>query len=273
MNKLYISIITIFLFLVGCVDETPVESNSNLFVISAFLYEGEPAQNIQITSTLTLGSTDSVAPPINDAIVYLIKNDTKYLLDQNLEMPGYYKYTGSELLINAGDIFKIEVNYNNVIAYGETSIPDRPKNLTISDSVLAIPYISFQDIKLGLVNPDDYSIVINWDNIDSSYYYVVLENLESLPTPIFENVSMQRFTKSISTPSKRGDFVINPLTVSYFGRYRAVIYKVNQEYADLYESRQQDSRNLQEPLTNIVNGLGVFSAFASDTVWFNIIPQ
>jgi hypothetical protein len=273
MNKLYILFISAILFLAGCVDETPLETTSNLFVISAFLYEGEPAQNIQITSTLALGSTDSVAPPINDAIVYLIKNENRYLLEQNFEIPGYYKYTGSDLFINAGDIFKIEVNYNNVIAYGETSIPDRPENLLISDSVLAIPYISFQDIKSGLVNPDDYSIMINWENNDSSYYYVVLENLESVPTPIFDNVSLQRFTKSISSPSRRGDFVINPLTVSYYGRYRAVIYKVNQEYADLYESRQQDSRNLQEPLTNIINGLGVFSAFASDTVWFNIVQE
>jgi hypothetical protein len=273
MNKLYILIIAAILFLVGCVDETPVETTSDLFVISAFLYEGEPAQNIQITSTLELGSVDSVAPPINDAIVYLIKHETRYLLEQNLVMPGYYKYTGSDLFINAGDIFKIEASYNNVIAYGETSIPNRPENLSISDSILAIPYIDFQDLKSGLVNPDDYSIAINWENSDSSYYYVVLENLESIPTPIFENVSLRRFTKSISTPSKRGDFVINPLTVSYYGRYRAVIYKVNQEYADLYESRQQDSRNLQEPLTNITNGLGVFSAFASDTTWFNIIEN
>ncbi len=44
------------------------------------------------------------------------------------------------------------------------------------------------------------------------------------------------------------------------------VYKVNQEYANLYRSREQDSRSLNEPLTNVQNGLGVFSAFASDSV-------
>ena len=45
------------------------------------------------------------------------------------------------------------------------------------------------------------------------------------------------------------------------GRIR--LYRVNQEYADLYEGRVQDSRDLNEPPSNIVGGLGVFSAFAS----------
>jgi len=46
------------------------------------------------------------------------------------------------------------------------------------------------------------------------------------------------------------------------------VYRVNQEYADLYEGRRQDSRDLNEPSTNIENGLGVFSAFNSDSTFF-----
>ena len=41
--------------------------------------------------------------------------------------------------------------------------------------------------------------------------------------------------------------------------------------ADLYESREQDSRDLNEPLTNISNGLGVFSAFNSQTALFEVV--
>ena len=268
-----IILITSLLFYIGCTDEILTEPTSNLFVISAFLYEGEPVQNIQVTSTLELGSTDSIAPPINDAIVNLIKNASSYLLSPNPDKPGFYNYEGNDLSITAGDLFKIEVNYNNILAYGETIIPQKPQNLIVSDSILNLPYIEFSDLRSGLIDPNDYSLVISWDNFDSSYYYVVLENLEVNPAPIFDNVSLQRFSKFISTPSKTSEYIINPLTLFYFGVYRAIIYKVNQEYADLYESRQQDSRNLQEPLTNIVNALGVFSAFASDTVLFNVVQN
>jgi len=41
------------------------------------------------------------------------------------------------------------------------------------------------------------------------------------------------------------------------------VYKVNQEYADLFVFGTQDSRNLNEPLTNIKNGLGIFAGFSS----------
>jgi hypothetical protein len=48
------------------------------------------------------------------------------------------------------------------------------------------------------------------------------------------------------------------------------VYRVNQEYVDLYENRQQDSRNLTEPLTNIKNGLGIFTAFSYAQAYFYV---
>jgi hypothetical protein len=40
-----------------------------------------------------------------------------------------------------------------------------------------------------------------------------------------------------------------------------------------HTERQQNSRYLNEPLTNIVNGLGVFSAFAGDSVFFRATTE
>ena len=37
-----------------------------------------------------------------------------------------------------------------------------------------------------------------------------------------------------------------------------------------YENLEQDSRDLNEPPTNIVNGLGIFSAFNSMNVFFEV---
>ncbi len=37
--------------------------------------------------------------------------------------------------------------------------------------------------------------------------------------------------------------------------------------------RIQDSRDLNEPPTNIDGGLGVFSAFASDSVFFQVVRE
>ena len=51
------------------------------------------------------------------------------------------------------------------------------------------------------------------------------------------------------------------------------VWRNNEEYAQLYASRQQDSRDLNEPATNIHGGLGVFSAFSADTTSFVAVKQ
>lgn len=48
------------------------------------------------------------------------------------------------------------------------------------------------------------------------------------------------------------------------------IFWVNQEYANLYDNLEQDSRDLNGPPTNIKNGLGIFSAFNSQNVYFEV---
>jgi len=48
------------------------------------------------------------------------------------------------------------------------------------------------------------------------------------------------------------------------------VFRVNQEYVDLFENIDQDSRNLNEPPTNIANGLGIFTAFNSDSIFFEV---
>jgi hypothetical protein len=69
------------------------------------------------------------------------------------------------------------------------------------------------------------------------------------------------------------EYRITRINVTNLGLHRVNVYRVNQEYADLYRSRNQDSRDLNEPLTNIANGLGVFTAFNSDSVFFRVVQE
>ncbi len=58
---------------------------------------------------------------------------------------------------------------------------------------------------------------------------------------------------------------INALGLRFLGRYVVNVWRVNEAYAQLYAMLQQDSRDLNEPFTNISGGLGVFTAFSADT--------
>ena len=273
MKKMtFITIIVSLFFFASCSEDNPVESGSGLYVIIAFLYAGEQVDNIQITETLPLGSTDTVAPPITNAQVVLKREGDSFPLIPLNDKPGYYTYQGNDLQISSGDNYRIEVNFNNIFSYGETIVPDKPKNVSIMDSVLGVPELSMLDFRN--LNLEDYSILISWDNPDASLYYVVIENLETDPETIFSDLPEGMLRRSfISSPAKISEYIISPMNITYLGRHRAIVYKVNQEYADLYESREQDSRNLNEPLSNIYGALGVFSAFASDTVYFDVVRE
>lgn len=273
MKKMtFITIIISLFFFAGCSEDNPVESSSELYVISAFLYAGEQVDDIQITETLPLGSPDTVAPPITNAQVVLKREGDSFSLIPLNDKPGYYTFQGNDLKIASGEKFRIEVVYNNIFSYGETIVPDKPKNVSIMDSVLEVPELSMYDFRN--LNIEDYSILISWDNPDASLYYVVIENLETDPETILSDLPEGMLRRQfITSPAKISEYLISLMNLSYLGNHRAIVYKVNQEYADLYESREQDSRNLNEPLSNIYGALGVFSAFASDTVYFDVVRE
>jgi len=262
--------ILLVLTILGCNNNPTGTEDSNTLVVEAFLYSGEPINDIRLTGTVDIGSSDTTAPPVNDAEVRLIKNGNTYQLIQDPDRTGYYIYQGSDLTVEPGDNFFLEINYSGIRVSSSTTVPPTPSNLSLPDSVLILQAES--GFTGGFGEQDTNSVVLKWENPDSSLYYVVLENLEANPEEIstgsFPGFDIVR--RTTFSPSATSEFVIARRNLTYYGKHAAILYRVNQEYADLYESRNQDSRNLNEPLTNINNGLGVFSAFASDTVYFEV---
>jgi hypothetical protein len=85
---------------------------------------------------------------------------------------------------------------------------------------------------------------------------------------MISNDTMRTFPTGmpISSPTTENHYRLNEMQLKYIGAYYTYAYHVNNEYVNLYKSREQDSWKMTEPLTIIKNGLGVFSAFASYTV-------
>ena len=268
------------LILVACTEDSPVSPESDLVVVRGYIYAGEPVNDIQLTNTLPLGSEETKAPPINDANVALMKNGQQYDLVLSEGDSGYYKYEGTDLTVKAGDQFTIQVSYQDQHISGTTNVPEAPKNITISSTTLLFPDMEtmWQLMQQG-VNIDSIrksmTLTVSWEQASDALYYVLVENVEENPVAIETNfgpgpgfgAGPNRF---ISQPIAASEYTVNAMIMTHLGKHRVKVYRVNQEYADLYQSRNQDSRDLNEPLTNIVNGLGVFSAFNSDSAFFNL---
>lgn len=271
MNILKFAALIALVFTTFACEETITTSiNKDLVVVQAFVYSDEPVKDISLTEVLPLGSLDTIAPPIINAEVFISDGINKYLLISDELRAGYYYYPNNDLIINSGDELVLEINYNNQQIVAKTTVPPKPQNLKLDSDTLLIPNVT-TGIK-DLPDLDYYGATLSWDNLDNSYYYVVIQNVEENPTPI--DLQFGKFaTRFVSAPSISNEYKLSFRTITHLGRHLLVLYRVNQEYVDLYESRDQDSRNLNEPLTNIENGLGVFSAFASDSVYFNAIIE
>ena len=76
-----------------------------------------------------------------------------------------------------------------------------------------------------------------------------------------------------SEPTTEGSYDVICMSLQNYGRYMVTLYKINQDYVSLFESEVQDGTELNEPPSNIINAFGIFTAFASDTTFFEIVRE
>ena len=251
----------------GCEESSPLLPETDNVVVQAYLYTNEAVTDIHLSTTYAITSEDTTGVPINNAMVSLEKAGLLYQLVSTPGGEGYYHYPGNDLNVNIGDNFKIIVDYDNEIITGETIIPDAPLNVNISTENYVISTDFFAS------RFDTSTVRVRWDlENEDTYYFVIIENTETNLAFINERFGdlFNRFRSFRSRPIQDNEYVIRRFDLTYKGNYEVRVYKVNQEYADLYVFGLQDSRNLNEPKTNIKNGLGVFAGFTSTAVHFNV---
>jgi hypothetical protein len=267
-------IFTSCLFLQQCSQEEKVTDN---YVVEAYIYSNEPVKNIKITETLPIESTDTIAPTIKYATVVLKKANKEYQLQFDEKSSAYF-YPANDLDVKPNDVFDITIKSKNRIATASTVVPLATKGLNLSDSKIHIP-----QIQLNLYTREQVTALfasarlnVNWDNTDNQLHFISVESLDKFD-PIFPNdfppsvITLFRTFRFVSAPNRLNTYQIIGLSLETYGRYRVKVYRVNKEYADLFENQTQDSRDLNEPPSNITNAFGLFSAFASDSAFFEVV--
>jgi len=261
------------LFMINGCEEIEWVPEEDKVVIEAYLYTGEPVDDIRITWMNSYASEDSICLPVNNAEVTILSNDQVYELELFPGDSGYYYYPGN-LPVISGEEYSLEVKVNQEEITASTIVPAKPPDAEISDNIIYMKQVeSFYDMR-GMEWPDP--VDITWDNPEQEYYFFVINNLEETPELILpfmeeEEFSGRKFKFSMTTKPTQLDFYqIQPRSLTYFGQHMIRFFRVNEEYARLYETIEQDSRELNEPYTNINNGLGIFTAFACDSLYLEV---
>ncbi|GAB5535374.1 MAG: hypothetical protein Rubg2KO_16230 [Rubricoccaceae bacterium] len=266
----------LFLFMAALVGLSACDSGGDptatddLVVVEAFLYAGEAVDDVRLTEVIPLTSEDTVAVPISDAQVALVKGGVTYPLVAS-DSAGYYHYPAADLAIEAGDVFRLEVVRADQTVTAETVVPPPPSAVTLSSDVLEVATIGPGDNPRGVLQN---TITAFWDNPAADLHYVVIQSLVTgEPEYILPEFFQARFAgfQVITEPTDLNVFDVSTRALEVLGPHRVVVYRINAEYVALYEDREQDSRDLNEPPTNVVGGLGVFSAFNSRSATFEVV--
>ncbi len=267
-------LITILISLAGC-EKIEISSEGDIkLVLNAYLYENEPVVSVRLSETLPFTSSDTVFPLISDANISIQWKDQDYPLLSS-DSAGFYHSPDSNLRIISGEKYAIEIVHGEDVLTSETTVPQKPDSMRLSASSIQIdPDLTPREMRqAGIAD-----IEVTWSNPDGEYFYVLVENIEENPEDIEFGFSgfggkFQNF-RFLSRPFITDTYVIRVfLSVQQYGTHRVKLFRVNQEYADLYENREQDSRNLTEPLSNVNNGLGIFTAFSYDEAYFEVVKK
>ncbi len=277
--KEILNVILAFLILIyvsGCTESSPLISDEDLMVVWGFVYANEPITDIKLTRTLPLDAdSSSEFSTINDAEVAVIVNGDRFECELASGDSGIYQYLANDLSINSGDQTSIEIEWQGQSIKGESTVPQPPSGLELESNIMEIPNFSDRQSFMEWRQSENQEVVVTWETeSEDDWFYVVLKNLEQNPTPIEINSTFsERMREIIFPPVQDNSYRIRLPLIKFLGLHEIQVYRVNREYVDLYESRAQDTRDLNEPLTNIEGGLGVFSAFNSSKINMTVIQN
>jgi len=271
MKSITYTFVILLIIVSACEDVAQSSFEEKPPVVEGFLFAGQPVKDITIKQVSSFGS-DEETIFINDLEVSIIHNNTSFLLTSNPDKPGNYTYSGQGLDVEIGETYSISFNFEGKAVTGSTTIPPKPVNFVANTNTLEVPQINTLQDLLDFRNNESNTITVEWDNPNSDFYFLVIENLEENPEAIDPNGVINQNFEFTSTPVTNDFFTLRPLVhFVQFGRHRVVLHRINEEYAFLFESVEDlNSRDLNEPFSNITNGEGIFSGFAGDTLFFDI---
>lgn len=253
--------------LAACEESASIEFD-DVPVVEGYLYEGNPVE-IKLSRKSSFDADLQLDPTDLDALSLSIKSGGKSyaLLPQG---DGRYRSGNDGLEIQTGQTYELEFEFKGKVVSAETRVLAKPLGFSQDVKSMRIPQFTFPPS--GSLNFPD-PVKFTWSNPDLSYYLLVVENIETNPDPIvdFSSLGIEPPSQLFRVePTQNNTYEIGSQQFQYYGQHRIILYHINPEYALLYQDSGDNSLNLKSPPTNVKNGLGIFTAISSDTLYLNV---
>ena len=281
-NKLFFSaLFSITILTLSCEGDLLPVPEADLIVVRGYLYAGQPVTDVVLASTLALDDESETAIPIDSAVVFLKRGAEEFVLapvhsydttETDTTFSITYTYPDSDLVVAEGDTFILDINYGEQHLTSEAIVPAKPDSFSSNIDTMYVPSFDRNRDYIRWIFADSNIIRLNWDNPEDHFHYLLMDNVEEDPEPL-EKTLPPRWRRFISEPFIDTSYAMRASTITHFGRHDIVLFHVQTDYVLLYQSSGQNSRDLNEPYNNINGGLGMFTAFNSDTVSIVLLPK
>ncbi len=230
-------------------------------VVQAYLLPGNPI-TVNVYAQKSLTDTANYGPAITGLKLSVSNGTSSVALTET--SPGVYTYASTTFLVT-GQTYKLSFVYNSITVSATTVMPARAQGF-------ATQHINV-DYAPGTTPGTSYADTLNtftWLNPDSLNHVLVFDNTDGKDFPLNAyfagNASFQVNT------NRKSVYYALPQIFQYYGDYNVVLLTVNKEYVDLLQSNAEgaNSQSLINTPTNVVNGFGIFTAMAADTLQFNL---
>lgn len=253
--------IVIMITFISCEKETLIATTEKP-VVQAYLIPGKPVL-VKVNMQRGLVDTASYGLPITGLNISISDGANTITLLETVN--GQYSLSDKNF-ISTGKTYTMTFSYLSREVSAKTTVPGKPKGLTISETLISIPQFS-----PGTDTLDTFVRVnINWENPNKSDHLLILKNDEKYPSGISNGGGPGGFggayrdievNTGITT-----SYEIDRMTFRYVGYYTLYLYALNKEYIEILNASNSSSLNLTNPVTNIKNGLGIFTAMQADSL-------
>ena len=267
-------LLALLLIINACTEEASVTLDTKTAVVEAYLFVGKPVDSVRITQSYAYARENTDLITLDDLDVQISDGTQVYALNHSTE--GVYQ--NPAVIPQGGQTYTLTFEHNGETVRSETFVPQK-RAISISKTSIGLEkIIETGGPPSGGFGGEQDAIEIEWDNAEGDYYYVLIENIEDNPEFVNDrlaqfqaNGNALRFSR-ITEPEISDFHAINTRRdLTQFGTYRIIVYRVNPEYAALYETSGSSSISIAAPPTNIENGLGIFTGVSSDTVYLEVV--
>lgn len=244
-----------FSCLLACKKEDATLADYSRPVVEGYLTPGSPVQ-VKVYYQKYLDDTISYGFPIKD--LQLKISDGTHTVSLIEDTAGVYVYAGTDFVKDQGT-YALSFTYLDKTISAQTTMPDKPKGFTVSASSQKVPVFSFGTEPEAFV-----PVTFKWNN-DGGYYMMMMKNTDTYPSRI-NTRDTRPYADSESILGQVYTYQTQQMMFNFSGNYKMLLFHINREYSDALNSGGGTSLNLTNPYTNVVNGLGIFTAMQADTL-------